>query len=383
MPAKRTRARKDPAKGKIKPRQARAAADPTAEKFAFIIHPLDTGHITRKYRLAKKAPDKLVAWTLKHKKPWAVSEIKGIESKTGKRAVGWFIVVPLLPSQFLDLKEKYVVKKVIRAADVAAELGAGIVGLGAFTALVGGGGKDIAEASEIAVTTGNTYTVATAIEGAEKAAAIMDIDLAKATVAVIGATGSIGKIAATILAEEAGRTFLVGRNPDRLEQVKKDIKRDNVTITTDVGEAVRAADVIITATSAVGNVIDPADIRPGAVVCDVARPRDVAELVAEARNDVLVIDGGVVKVPGHVDFGFNFGLPKGLSLACMAETMILALEGRYEDYTIGREISVAQVREMQEMAGRHGFELAGFRSFEKALSDEAIQKIKRNAASAP
>lgn len=371
---------KDPVKGKIRPRRVRAAADPETEKFAFIIHPLDTGHITRKYRFAGKVPEKLVAWTLKHKRPWAVSEITGIVSKTGKRAVGWFIVVPLLPSQILDLKEKFVVKKIIKGTEVATKLGAGIVGLGAFTALVGGGGKEIAAASDIAVTTGNTYTVATAIEGARKAAAIMDIDFPKATVAVVGATGSIGKIAAIILAKEAGRTYLVGRNQERLEAAKRDITGENIVLTTNVSEAVRAADVIVTATSAVEDIIDPADIKPGAVVCDVARPRDVAERVAEARRDVLVIDGGVVKVPGHADFGFDIGLPKGLSLACMAETMILALEGRYEDYTVGREISIAQVREMTEMANRHGFELAGFRSFEKALSEEAINRIKKNAA---
>lgn len=119
------------------------------------------------------------------------------------------------------------------------------------------------------------------------------------------------------------------------------------------------------------------------MVCDVARPRDVAEAVAEVRDDVLVIDGGVVKPPGDVDFHFNFGLPPGLALACMAETMILALEGRYEDYTIGKDISIEQVEEIKEMAKRHGFELGGFRSFEKALTVEQIEKIREKAKSKP
>ncbi len=371
----------DPAKGKIKPRQARAKADPSVEKFAFIIHPLDLGIVSRKYKIADKLPDKVVAWTIKHKRPYAISEITGIKSKTGREAIGWFVVVPLLPSQILNLREKFVVKKIIKGAEVAGKLGAGIVGLGAFTALVGGAGRGIAEASDIAVTTGNTYTVATAIEGAQKAAVMMGIDISQATVAIIGATGSIGKIAAHILAEEAGRTILVGRNLTRLNEVKISIGHagDQVECTDRVRAAVREADIIISVTSAVDVVINPEDIKPGAVVCDVARPRDVAELVYETRDDVLVIDGGVVKVPGNVDFHFDFGLPRGLSLACMAETMILALEGRYEDYTIGRDISVEQVREMQEMAYRHGFQLAGFRSFEKALSDEKITAIRQSA----
>lgn len=357
--------------------------DPSVAKFAFILHPLDMGTVTRKYKFTEKLPDKLVAWTIKHKKPWAISEITGIESKTGKKAVGWFIVVPLLPSQILDLKEKFVIKKIIKGVEVAEELGAGIVGLGAFTALVGRGGKDIADASHIAVTTGNTYTTATAIEGARKAADVMGINLAQASVAIIGATGSIGKIAAHIMAKEAGTTYLVGRNMARLEKVREEIDTKNkLIITNRISEAVRNADIVISATSAVEELVNPEDVKPGAVVCDVARPRDVAEAVAETRDDVLVIDGGVVQVPGDVEFNLDFDLPQGLSLACMAETMILALDGRYEDYTIGKDITVAQVEEMQEMAERHGFKLAGFRSFEKALTEDKIASIRANAEKA-
>lgn len=355
------------------------------EKFAFLIHPMDMGHITRKYRMAKKIPEKLVTGTVKRKKPWVISEIAGIRSITGKEAIGWFIIVPLLPTQILNLREKYVVKKIVKACEVAKKEGAGIVGLGAFTACVGGAGKDIADATEVAVTTGNSYTVSTAIEGAKKAARIMDIDIGNANVAIVGATGSIGKVAAEIMAAEAGELYLVGRDQYRLDQVKDNIKatvksgNGNVTASTDIAKMVRQADVIITVTTAIDFVIHPQDIKSGAVVCDVARPRDVAEMVKEIRNDVLVIDGGVVRPPGNVDFHLDFGLPPGLALACMAETMILALEGRYEDYTIGRDIEIDQVRDIERMAGKHGFELAGFRSFEKALTDDEIQQIKVNA----
>ena len=42
------------------------------------------------------------------------------------------------------------------------------------------------------------------------------------------------------------------------------------------------------------------------LVCDVARPRDVSWRVHQERDDVLVIEGGMVEVPGPVDFGFQF-----------------------------------------------------------------------------
>ena len=41
-------------------------------------------------------------------------------------------------------------------------------------------------------------------------------------------------------------------------------------------------------------------------------------------------------------------LPK-TSYACMAETMILALEGRFENYSLGRDLTVSQVKEIARL----------------------------------
>jgi predicted amino acid dehydrogenase len=136
---------------------------------------------------------------------------------------------------------------------------------------------------------------------------------------------------------------------------------------------------VITVTSALDAVIEPEDLRSGAVVCDVARPRDVSKRVAEVRDDVLVIEGGVVEVPGDVNFNLNFGFPPKMAYACMAETMILTLEGRFESYTLGRELQVEKVLEIAAMAGKHGFKLSGLRSFGRALSRQEIEGIKTRA----
>jgi len=55
------------------------------------------------------------------------------------------------------------------------------------------------------------------------------------------------------------------------------------------------------------------------------------------------------------------------------------LEGRYESFTLGKEVSVAQVEEISAICARHGFELAGFRSFERAVTDEQIARARENA----
>jgi fatty aldehyde-generating acyl-ACP reductase len=350
------------------------------ETFAFLIHPMDIDHVVKKYKIAKKMSPKMLERVLKRRRPFVLNEITGIKSKTGIEATGWFIAVPFLPHQFTELDQDYVIEKIVKACDVGRKEGAKIIGLGAFTAIPGGGGKLVAEASSVPVTTGNTYTAVLANEGAIEAALKMGINVGASTVAVVGATGSIGSVSAEVLAEEFGEVVLVGRDTGRLEKVKERILKinENVSVSTELS-AVRSADVIVTVTGAVDAVLNPDDIKPGAVVCDVARPRDVSEILVKQRNDVLVIDGGVARVPGNADLGKYPGLPKGIALGCMSETFMLALERRYEDYTIGKDISVAKVREISEIAKKHGFKLAGLRSFEKKLSEAHIAAVRESA----
>jgi predicted amino acid dehydrogenase len=93
---------------------------------------------------------------------------------------------------------------------------------------------------------------------------------------------------------------------------------------------------------------------------------------------VLVIEGGMVAVPGAaLDFGFDFGFPPRMAFACMAEVMILALEGRMESYSLGRDITVDQVLEMEALGAKHGFQLGGFRTFERAVSEQEIERVRR------
>ena len=132
----------------------------------------------------------------------------------------------------------------------------------------------------------------------------MGIDLAKAEVVIIGATGSIGAICARIMARESRYITLVARNKAKMEQLAQQILAETglaATITTDVKKALSTADIVITVTSSADTIIEPEYLKPGAVVCDVARPRDVSKKVAEERDDVLVIEGGLVEVPGDVN----------------------------------------------------------------------------------
>ena len=354
------------------------------DTFAFIIHPIDPKRdVSRKFPLLGKMLSKRqIDFFSTYFPPVYISEIEGIISTaTGKEIKGWFIACPFTPRRMLELPERTVYRKIIQTGHMAERLGAQILGLGAFTSVVGDAGVTIADQLVVPVTTGDSYTVALAVQAIRDAATLMDISMRDATVAVVGATGAIGRVCAELLAGEAARLFLVARDEKKLSDLRDRLKvraRSELVASTKM-DVLSQAQLILTVTSSLHDVIRPEYLLPGSVVCDVARPRDVSAMVARARNDILVIDGGMVDVPGRVDFHFNFGLPSGKAYACMAETMALALEGRFEDYTVGKEITVGRVQEITAIAEKHGFRSSGFRSFEHEVTEEQIELVRSNA----
>lgn len=349
------------------------------DTFGFIIHPIHPKRdVSRKFPLlGKLLTEKQVDFLSAYFPPVYISEITGARSMaTGREIKGWFIACPFTPKRMLELPVQHVYAKITASVRKAEKLGAKIVGLGAFTSVVGDAGRTIADRCEVPVTTGDSYTIAVAVEAVRQAAARMQIPLETAKAAVVGATGAIGSVCAEILADDVAALVLVGKREAALAEVRArcEGKKAQLAVSTDLG-AIYDADLILTVTSAIEAVIFPQHLKPGAVVCDVARPRDVSLRVAQERDDVLVIEGGMVEVPGEVDFHFDFGFPKGKAFACMAETMALAMEGRYEDYSIGKHLTASQAHEIAAIAAKHGFRLAGFRSFERAVSDEHIQQV--------
>ena len=356
-------------------------------RFGFILHALKAADAARKYPVARYLPDGIVEWLMAMMPNRFISEITGIESPTGARTEGCFIGCMLTSRLLLEGNPEKSTARIIDACKMAADHGAQIVGLGALTAVVGDKGITIAENVDIGVTTGNSYTVATAVEGLLKGAEMIGHLPASSTVAILGATGSIGKVCAKLLAPSVARLVLVGRRPEALEQLADELRADGgrtpeIEWTTDIPSALSKAPLVIAVTSALDSVVEPHDLLPGAVVCDVARPRDVSVAVAQKRADVLVIEGGAVAVPGDVDFHFDFGFPPKTAYACMAETIVLALEGRTGDYSLGADLSIERVTEISALARKHGFGLAGFRSFESAVTEETIDRVRRLAGEA-
>ncbi|MBK9053792.1 MAG: hypothetical protein IPL78_23665 [Chloroflexi bacterium] len=155
-----------------------------------------------------------------------------------------------------------------------------------------------------------------------------------------------------------------------------------VDISTVPDEYLSQMDLIITATSAVGHVaISISQCKPGAVICDIARPPDISPEESALRPDVLVIESGEIILPGEVEVTIDIGLPQGVVYACLAETVLLALEDRFENYTLGREIDLARVKEIDALYHKHGCRLSAFRSHGQFLT-EADMAEKRSFAAA-
>jgi predicted amino acid dehydrogenase len=321
------------------------------DSFAFIIHPLKPKQdVARKYPLlARVVPRPLIHFFSRFWPPLYLSHVTGVRSEaTGKEVEGWLLACPFTARRMVQVSPQTAYEKIVQAGRMAQSLGARILGLLAFTSVIGDGGVTIAQRLSVPVTTGRSL------------ARSRGIRLGSSVVAVVGATGSIGSACAELIAPTVAELVLVSRRESRLAGAEAQVREAGVRLvrTSTHIEDICGADVVLSATSAAKPVIQPEHLKCGAVVCDVASPSDVSPRVAPERDDVLIIGGGVVDVPGEPDFGFDFGLPPGQAYACMAETMVLALEGRYESYSLGKQVRVEHVREIAQLARKHGFTLS-------------------------
>jgi acetylornithine/succinyldiaminopimelate/putrescine aminotransferase/predicted amino acid dehydrogenase len=130
-----------------------------------------------------------------------------------------------------------------------------------------------------------------------------------------------------------------------------------VTVTTDIAQGVRGARFVVTATSAGRSFITSDLFMENAIVCDVARPLDVLGKVRGHRDDVFVFEGGLVRLPMPLRFGIQniLGSPDDRNLACLSETMVLALDGAQRHYSIGNRFSYEEALHVYRRAEVHGF----------------------------
>ncbi len=379
----------------LQPRVLQPNGPRRKSRFAFVIHPLSQQYFQKVEplrTLAKVTPgfvmdgvERVVAYV----PPFTYSHVTGITSPTGAEAEGWLISVGGTPKQLLSHSPEFTYGQLLAAADTAKRLGAQVMGLGAFTKVVGDAGVTVAKRAPLPVTTGNSYSASGALWAAHEALqrlGLIEVDetgrlLGKAM--VVGATGAIGSVCARLLALACDELWLVSPESAKLLALQEDIKRESpraeVHVTATPGHHLGDMDVIVTATSGAGKrILDIMKVKPGCVITDVARPLDLSPEDVARRPDVLVVESGEIELPGDVHMK-NIGLPKGVAYACLAETVVLALEGRYETFTVGRQIEWERVKEIYRLGLRHGMRLATISGVNGVFTDEDITRIRELA----
>ncbi|WP_413568636.1 dehydrogenase [Bdellovibrio sp. HCB117] len=367
--------------------------------FAFVIHALSHSDFMRvpglsalKYmpkewndsfdKMASKVP------------PFVHGHVKHVISEeSGKEINGIIYALPATPKVLKNTDPEVVYRKIEGICYDAANRGAKMIGLGAYTKIVGDQGITINQNSPIPVTTGNSLSASAtlwALNDVVKKMRLLNQDprtgMVDGMAMVIGATGSIGQVSAKLLSLVFKKLCLVAPRMNRLQELKETIQKMapdcEITIATDANELAPQADVLVTATSAFDHkIVDVMLLKPGAVVCDCSRPLDFDIEDAKKRPDVLIIESGEVILPGPVEIDFDMGLPGKAVYACLAETALLTLEGQFEAFTMGRDIEWNKVKQIYRMARRHGVQLAAIQGHTGIITDKEIELTRQLALS--
>ncbi len=359
-------------------------------RFAFVVHPLSQDYIRKGMPIPKSTPKFImdrIETVAAHMPPMVYCKMDNIISPSGAEAEGWLISVGGTPREMLSRSPEFTYRRLLQAAKISQNLGAQIMGLGAFTKVVGDAGVTVARRAPLPITTGNSYSASGALWAASDAMKRMGlVNIEKngkriqAKTMVIGASGSIGSVSARLLAMAFAQVVIAGRDMKKLEELKRSILKDtpdaDVVCSIDYDSLLHDMDMIVTSTSGAGKkILDIMKVKPGCVITDVARPLDLPPEEVAKRPDVLVIESGEIELPTKVRGMKSIGLPPNVVFACMAETIVLALEGRFEVFTVGRDTEWDKVKEIYKLGIKHGMKLSAISGVNGAFTDEDIAKV--------
>ncbi len=386
---------------------------------------------------------KFLAWESQTKDPGIVCHMPAIRSKTGSLVEGWMIGVPFGGREIMQLPNEVTVDMIARAVDMGRDLGAEIVGLGALTSVVTRGGRSVTGRNVAITSGNSYTTlmgVEALFLGAEKmhidpiaarggvvgatgsigraCALIMSEQLSQMTLFgnpehPTSSNNRLNSLAREIFSyarnrmqagELQGMSLWLSKVNQLLANQSNDIARKclsdineaelslslineicnhleidaPINISIDISQDLPDCTLVIATSNSPEYLIYPEDLQSGSVVCDVARPADVAPSVYQ-RNDVLILEGGLVQYPDAINFGANLGYRDGVSLACLSETVLLAMEGDCQDYSIGSKLPLETVQYLRTVAQKHGLSLAGLRMGNHEIDDKDIEKIYQNS----
>jgi predicted amino acid dehydrogenase len=360
-------------------------------RFAYIVHPL-TQDFLKKIKpievISDIAPSAMntVEKVMAYSPPFVYSKVTGIKSAAGVEAEGWLIALGETPEQMQAHGPEFTTKRILMAAKIAKRLGAQIMGIGMLPRAMHDTSLEVAKHAVLPITTGNSYVASAALWAAAEAVRRMGLTklknnkILRAKTMVIGATGAVGSICSRLLATAFEEVYIASRNMAKLLALQESIEAEapnvRLHVSTRADTHLGDMDVVVAASAEAGKVLDIMRLKPGCVVTDVTRPLIFTKEDVAKRPDVLVIRSGEILLPGKKIEMKDIGLPKGVAYAGLAETIILALEGRFETFTVGSDTQWDRVREIYRLGLKHGMKLASISGVSGVLRDEDIDRVK-------
>ena len=314
------------------------------ESFAFIVSPITIKQLKGFWSILR----------IKNLAPFKVLHIKRIKSIQGKEIQGYLIICPG------PLDEDFILDKIFAAGHLAEKLGVRILGLGDFVAAVADKEyKRLTKSLKMPVTSGNALVAWSVFEAIYRLTRARNIALKKSTLAIIGATSSVGNLCTRKLSEYISKIIITSKDKDKLEQLKETTLHLNsieLIMEEDAYKAVQDADIVINTDNLQEKLFDIGKLKPNSIFCDVSLRYNISDK-SKLRQDITFIQAGLIKLPYPDRLGIKNGLPKGITYASLAETMLLVFEEKFVDYSLGENVNLDKLEEIADIAVQHGFEV--------------------------
>jgi fatty aldehyde-generating acyl-ACP reductase len=288
-----------------------------------------------------------------------------VTSVTGQKIEGYYIESCFLPEMLATRRIKAAIRKILNAMAHAQKQGIDITALGGFSSIIFEE-FDLHQNKQVRnveldferFTTGNTHTAYIICRQVEQGAEKLGIDLSKATVAVVGATGDIGSAACRWLDAKTNIAdlLLVARNQERLQNLQAELGRGKVMA---LDEALPQADIVVwVASMPKGVQIDPNTLKQPCLLIDGGYPKNLGTKVQ--YPGVYVMNGGIVEHSLDIEWKImnivNMDVPARQLFACFAESMLLEFEKWHTNFSWGRnQITIEKMEQIGQASVKHGF----------------------------
>ena len=187
-------------------------------------------------------------------------------------------------------------KRLRQGGELAARLGARIVGMGGLVSSFSRGGTFFVDNfKHISFTTGHAYTISNIINIMEQCASEINLDIRRSRVAVVGAGGSIGSGVAELLVKKHPKKILLIESStfigmEKLESLSDKLGKETpsscIEISTSL-KTIKNADIVICATNSIYSIIRSDFLRPGAIVIDDSFPKNISRgILKKERCDL-------------------------------------------------------------------------------------------------